>query len=101
VPHEIVKKRWTGALLSVKINTACYLKTTMKDLHNFELARLKLRRTTKKTFWPFWWFSGLVLSRHTFCVPLGTLLVMKTLEDEYYLVIKAYKFRFLYYHIHA
>jgi len=34
---------------------------------------------------------GWVLSRY-FLAPLGVLLVMKTLEDEQYVVIKAYKF---------
>ena len=37
---------------------------------------------------------GWVLLR-CFLVPLGVLLVMKTLEDEQYVVIKAYKFTVL------
>ena len=52
-----------------------------------------------------WQLSGLVLS-WCFFIPLGVLFIMKTLEDEEYVIIKAYRFTvfeilldFLYYHI--
>ena len=50
-------------------------KTIMKESHNLEPVR-----------WRFF-------------MPLGVLLVMKTLEDEWYNVIKVYNFTILYYHI--
>jgi len=53
----------------------------------YELARLKKE---EKNIWPVLRFLGLVLFR-CFLAPLGVLLVMKTLEDEWYVAIKAYK----------
>jgi len=39
--------------------------------------------------------SGLVLSCDAFFTPLGVLLATKTLTDEWYIIIKAYKFEIL------
>ena len=69
-------------------------KTMMSDRGDAELARLKKerrrRRRRKKNNLPVLRVPGVVLSRRFF-VTRGVLLVMKTLEDERYVVIKAYK----------
>jgi len=61
---------------------------------SIELARLKKKEEEeeerKKNIWPVLRVLGLILLR-CFLAPLGVLLVMKTLEDEWYVVIKAYK----------
>jgi len=58
---------------------------------NIELARLKKKEEErKKNIWPVLQVIGLVLLQ-CFLAPLGVLLVMKTLEDEWNVVIKAYK----------
>jgi len=46
---------------------------------------------TKKSHLAVWWLSDLMLLRY-FIAPLGILLVMKTLEDEWYIVTEACKF---------
>jgi len=45
----------------------------------------------RKTFWPFGDFLFLVPLRYFFA-PLGMLMVMKALKDEWYVVRKVYKF---------
>ena len=68
-------------------------KTMMSDRGDAELARLKKerrRRRRKKNNLPVLRVPGVVLSRRFFATR-GVLLVMKTLEDERYVVIKAYK----------
>ena len=58
-----------------------------------ELARLKKEeesRRRKKNIWPVLRIPGLVPSRYNLA-PLGVFFVMKTLGDEWYVVIKAYK----------
>ena len=66
----------------------------IKESHNFELARLKKKKEKHFGHLATFWFG-------TF-VSVGVLFVLKTLEDEQYVVIKAYKFTilrdFLYYH---
>ena len=64
----------------------------MRGSRSIELARLKKKEEEerKKNIWPVLRVLGLVLLR-CFLAPLGVLLVMKTLEDEWYVVIKAYK----------
>ena len=52
--------------------------------------RLPLERRRKKNNLPVLRVPGVVLSRRFFATR-GVLLVMKTLEDERYVVIKAYK----------
>ena len=70
-----------------------------------ELARLKKEERRKKNIWPVLRVPGLVPSRYILA-PLGFFFVMKTLGDEWYVVIKAYKLTvfdilrdFLYCHI--
>jgi len=58
--------------------------TQQQSVHSNELTCLK------KNISPVLRAPGLVLSR-CFLAPLGDLLVMKTLDDEWYVVIKAYK----------
>jgi len=77
----------------------------MRGSHSVELARLKKEEIRKENIWPVLQVLGLVLLQ-CFLAPLGVLLVMKTLEDECYIVIKAYKLAaydilrfFLYCHI--
>ena len=58
-----------------------------------ELARLKKeeeRRRRKKNIWPVLRVPGLVPSRYIL-TPLGVFFVIKTLGDEWYVVMKAYK----------
>jgi len=57
-----------------------------------ELARLKKEeeRRRKKNIWPVLRVPGLVPLRYILA-PLGVFFVMKTLGDEWYVVIKAYK----------
>ena len=55
----------------------------MRGSRSIELARLKKKEEEKH-------LARLVLLR-CFLAPLGVLLVMKTLENEWYIVIKAYK----------
>jgi len=61
-----------------------YVKAIMRESRNFEVAHLK-----KKTGKQFCQLVAIWLVLSLF-VPLGVLLVMKTLEDEWYVVIKAY-----------
>ena len=61
----------------------------LKELHNFELHRLNKKKKKKENILAVWWISGLVLLQ-CFFMALGVLFVMKTLEDEWYIVIKAY-----------
>ena len=77
----------------------------MRGSRSIELAHLKKERRRKKNIWPILRVVGLVPLR-CFLAPLGVLLVIKTLEDEWYVVIKAYKLTvfeilryFLYCHI--
>jgi len=59
---------------------------------NLELAHLKKKKKKKKEERkPFghWRLSGTFVMLF---VPLGMLLVMKTFKDEWFIVIKAYKF---------
>ena len=73
-----MKKVWAGALLSVKCCCLC------KNNHaHSELAILNKKKHfgLRVTFWFLVVFA-----------PLGMLFIMKTLEDEEYVVIK-YKFR--------
>ena len=67
-------------------------KTSARGWRSIELARLKKeeRRRRKKNNLAVLLLFGWVLSR-CFLAPLGVLLVMKTLEDEQYVVLKAYK----------
>ena len=74
--------------------------TQQQSVRSNELVRLK-----KKERKAFLWAPGLVLL-WCFLTPLGDLLVMKTRDDEWYVVIKAYKLTvfeiweiFLYCHI--
>jgi len=67
----------------------------VRGSRSIELARLKKKKEEeeeerKKNIWPVLRVLGLVLLQ-CFLVPLGVLLVMKTLEDEWYVVIKDYK----------
>ena len=68
------------------------MKTIVKESRKFELARLKKKEEEerKKNIWPVLQVLCLVLLR-CFLTPLGVLLVIQTLEDEWYVVIKAYK----------
>jgi len=70
-------------------------RTIVRDSDNTELARLKKKKKErkkerKKNIWSVLRILGSVLLR-CFLAPLGVLLVMKTLQDEWYVVIKAYK----------
>ena len=67
-------------------------KTIMKESCSFELSNLKKKKKKKKMMMilAIWRLSGLVLSR-CFFMPVGMLFIMKTLEDEQYIVIKAYR----------
>jgi len=65
-------------------------RTIVRDSDTSELARLKKKEERKKNISPILRAPGLVPSR-CFLAPLGDLLVMKTLDDEWYVVIKAYK----------
>ena len=64
----------------------------MRGSRSIELARLKKKKEErrKKNICPILRVLGLVLLRY-FLAPLGVLLVMKILENEWYVVIKAYK----------
>ena len=67
----------------------------MRGSRSNELARLKKKEEEeeeerKKNIWPVLQVVGLV-PLQCFLAPLGVLLVMKTLEVEWYIVIKAYK----------
>ena len=57
----------------------------MRGSHSIELARLKKKKKEEKHLR----VPGLVPLRYFFA-PVGVLLVMKTLQDECYVVIKAY-----------
>jgi len=63
----------------------------VRGSRSIELAHLKKKEEEerKKNIWAVLRVLGLVLLR-CFLAPLGVLLVMKTLEDEWYVVIKAY-----------
>ena len=63
-------------------------KNIVKESRKFELARLKKKEERKKNISLVLRVPGLVHLR-CFLAPLGVLLVMKTLEDEWYVVIKA------------
>jgi len=76
------------------------VKTIMKEPHNFELAHLKKKKRKKKkkkkdNILAVRRLSGSVLFQCYF-MPLGNaiLFIMKTLKDEWYIVIKAYKFTY-------
>ena len=60
-------------------------RTIVRDSDNTELARLKKKEKHFACFASSW------LPSRYFLAPLGVLLVMKTLDDEWYVVIKAYK----------
>ena len=60
-----------------------------EKLTSIELARLK-KEERRKNIWPVLRVPGLVPSRY-FLAPLGVSFVVKTLRDEWYVVIKAYK----------
>ena len=83
---RLVKKRWAGALLSVKCCCFC-VKTIVKESCNFDLAHLKKKTKKKeKHFGRLATFTAL---------SLGVLFTMKTFKDEQHIVIKAYKFTIL------
>jgi len=67
----------------------------IRDLDCTELAHLKKEIKTFHLFGEFlvWYFGEFLVwyFLQCFLVPLGVLLVMKTLDDEWYVVIKAYK----------
>ena len=71
------------------------VKNIVQESYNFELARLKKKKKKKKketkNILAVWQLSGVVLLQGFFA-PLYMLLVKKTLENEWYIVIKAYKF---------
>ena len=74
-----------GALLGVKCCCFVRAKTIMRDCGDVELAHLKKERKKKE--------KHLARFASTWCSTFatrGVFLVMKTLEDERYLVIKAY-----------
>ena len=56
-------------------------KTIMKESSKFELAHLKKEKKKKKEKEKHWRFTGSILLWYLL-VPLGVLIVMKTLEDE-------------------
>ena len=68
----------------------------MRGSHSIELSCLKKEERNKKkeNIWRVLRVPGLVPSQ-CFLVPLEVVLVIKTLEDEWYVVIKAYKFTVL------
>ena len=59
----------------------------MKVLHNFEVAHLK--KKNKEKYLDILQLSSLVLLQ-CFSMPLGMPFTVKTLEDQQYIVIKAY-----------
>lgn len=61
------------------------VKTIMIEFRNFELAQLK--KEEEKQFWLF--DNFLVQYFHELFVPLGILLALETLEDEWCIVVKA------------
>ena len=68
-------------------------KNTVNKSRNFELARLK-KKKNKETHFGYlviFWFSIFTM----LFTPLSMLIIMKTLEGEWYIVIKAYKFTIL------
>ena len=83
-----MKKRWAGALLSVKC--CCFVRKTSWKCHSFE----KKKKERKKNILVVWRLSGLVLLWCLF-TPLGMLFLMKALEDEWYIAVKAYSLPFL------
>jgi len=75
------------ALLSVK---CCWFVQNYRDTYNFELTCLKKEEKGEEEtdighLVPFWFVTFVMLF-----MPLGVLLVMKTLEDDCYVVIKDY-----------
>jgi len=79
-----VKKQWDHALLLF-----C-ARTTGRELCDFELPGIPSEERKKKTDFGrlvTFWFGTFAMS---FAL-LGVLLVMRTLKDELYVVIKAYK----------
>ena len=67
--------------------------TIVKESHNFELAHLR-EEERKKNNLAIWLSSGSVLLR-CFFMSLGWLFIMKTLEDEWYVVIRFTLFEIL------
>jgi len=72
------------------LRTKCCCFVCVRGSCSIELAHLKKEERRKKNIWPVLRVLGLVLLQ-CFLAPLGVLLVMKTLEDEWYVIIKAYK----------
>ena len=100
LPCETVK---AGALLSVKC--CSFVRKNYERVTEFWTSPSRRRRRRrrnkerKNNILAVWQLSGLVFSWCFFAL-LGVMLVIKILEDERYIVIKAYKLRdFLYYHI--
>jgi len=64
------------------------VKTIVKESHNFKLARHKKKKKKKKKEKKE---NILILAIWQLSVPQGMLFITKILEDEWYIVIKAYK----------
>jgi len=62
-------------------------KAINKESHNFELTHLEKKKNNNFAVWQL---SGLIHSQ-CFFAPLDVFLVMKTLKDECFIVIKGYK----------
>ena len=103
---KVVKKRWAGALLRVKC--CCFVQNNHERLTQFstspseeEYEEEVEEDDKERTFW----LSGDFLVQYfaTFLCATRSLVGHETLEDKWYTVIKASKFRFseilLYYHI--
>jgi len=92
---EVVKKQWGCALLRKK--WCCFVCKPLWEDHavlSYPAWRKKKERSRKKNICRILRVPGLVPSQ-CFLVPLGAMLVIKTLEDEWYVVIKDYKFTVL------
>ena len=78
---EVVKKWWGCALLHTKCS--CFMCKPAWEVYAILSSPSEEERKTSGPFCEFliWYF----------CNALGVLLVMNTLEDEWYIVIKAYK----------
>jgi len=85
---KAVKKQWAGALLSVECCCFVQRPCIWRASRNFELACLKMKMNERKYFGHLvtFWFS---IFRMSFS-PLGVMLVMKILEDKWYLLLSYY-----------
>ena len=75
---KVVKKQWADTLLSVKC--CCFVRKPSRKSHT--ILNQPVWRRRKKTFWQL---SGLVLLWYLL-TPLSMLFIMKTLEDEPYIL---------------